>query len=117
MKPTQPRFAIMNTTDAPQRRMICEWIPRVGYCYMMRMHEPHLKDFDGMKPLRPTDVREFGFKVDFAAGEAHFTRIGMSTATYEDGRPREWQDRQWGDRFSLPLVNRKRRERNRREPK
>ena len=100
----RPRFAIMNTMDAPQRRMVCEWVPNVGYCYMMRHHEPHLKDFDGMNPPRPTSLEDFGFRVDVLSIEAVFTRIADSTATYEDGKPRSWQDRCWTDQFSLPLV-------------
>jgi hypothetical protein len=101
---SQPRFAIVNTADAPQRRMVCEWIPDIGYCYMMRQQEPHLKDFDGMRPARPTPIESFGFAVEIAGDEAIFTRTNDSSATYEDGKLRPWQDRYWKSQFSLPLV-------------
>lgn len=99
-----PRFAIINTADAPQRRMVCEWVPRVGYCYMVRMDEPQMRFYDGMKPLHPTSLEDFGFEVTFNGSDAVFTRIGDSTATYEDGKPRPWQDRTWDKQFGLPLV-------------
>lgn len=104
--PNPPRFAIMNTCDAPQRRMVCEWIPKVGYCYMRRSVEPHLKDFDGMMPSRPTAIESFGFVSDVCGTEVVFRRVGPSTATYEDGTPRYWQDVNWDKVFTLPIVGR-----------
>ncbi len=103
-EPQPPRFAIMNTCDAPQRRMVCEWVPRVGYCYMMRNMEPHMKVYDGMKPPKPTAIQDFGFDVDIMNGEAIFQSFRPSSATYEDGKMRDWQDSVWTTRFCLPLV-------------
>ena len=85
--------------------MVCQWIPRVGYCYMSRTLEPHLKEYDGMKPLRPTPIEDFGFKVEVFSETVLFHRVASSTATYEDGKLRDWQDRVHTHQFSLPLVS------------
>lgn len=101
-----PRFAIINTCDAPQRRMVCEYIKGVGYCYMSRETNTHLKFYDGMTASRPTAMEKFGFMVEYDnhVREVKFTRIATSTATYEDGKPRDWQDRNFPYCFTLPMV-------------
>ncbi len=100
----KPRFVIVNTYDAPCRRRVCEWVEGVGYCYCARSLEPHLKEFDGMMPRDPTPIEAFGFTVAIRGSEAMFDRTGESTAVYEDGKPRNWQDHVWDKQFSLPLV-------------
>lgn len=102
-----PRFAIINTCDAPQRRMVCEYLDGVGYCYMARAMEPHLKMYDGMNPERPTSLEDFGFDIEISNNEALFRRTRTWVATYEDGMPRKWQDRVYPFEFSLPLVDKK----------
>jgi hypothetical protein len=108
----RPRFAIINTCDAPCRRHVCQWIDGLGYCYMARELEPHLKRYDGMKPSMPTPIEAFGFSVESSHREARFIRVGPSTATYEDGKPRKWQDAAFDEIFTLPLVKLKRRRRS-----
>lgn len=100
----KPRFAIINTCDAPQRRMVCEWYQTVGYCYMVRHEDRYMREYDGMNPSNPTAIETFGFSVEIHGDEAIFRRTGDSTATYEDGLNRPWQDRVWDQQFSLPLV-------------
>ncbi len=99
-----PRFAIVNTCDAPDRRHVAEWIGGIGYCYMARSEDPHLKLFDGMLPTRPTSIEDFGFDPVLDRGDVLFARVRASVATYEDGAPRQWQDRRSGEQFTLPLV-------------
>jgi hypothetical protein len=104
---TPPRFAIINTTDAPCRLMVCEWVTGYGYCYMARSIEKHghLKDYDGMRPsLETTSMEDFGFAVNVGEKSVVFTRVKPSMATYSDGMPRDWQDRIWNETFELPLV-------------
>lgn len=99
-----PRFAIINTTDQPSRRMLCEFIPGIGYCYMSRHEFPYLKEYDGMGASRPTAIETFGFSAEVGRAEVVFTRTGESTATYEDGEHRSWQEMRTEHGFSLPLV-------------
>lgn len=101
---TPPRFAIVNTTDAPSRTNVAEWVEGIGYCYMDRSVKPNLKDFDGMMPMRPTPIEDFGFAVLVRDGEAYFVRARESVATYEDGKMRHWQDVNSQKGFTLPLV-------------
>jgi len=87
--------------------MVCEYVEDVGYCYMSRATEPHLKCYDGMRPTRPTAIEDFGFEVTTDKAEARFIRKHGSSATYEDGKSRQWQDQVWTFEFSLPLVDKK----------
>ena len=99
------RFVIVNTCDSPSRRNVAELVEGVGYCYMAREQEPYLKQFDGMNPSRPTPITDFGFTVDqIADGQVYFRRVSKSMATYEDGKPRMWQDVRHNESFNLPLV-------------
>lgn len=98
-----PRFAIINTVDAPIRKHVSEWKEGVGYCYMARAEDSHLKKFDGMSPSRPTAIEDFGFSVLVRNGNAVFTRTHDCVATYEDGAPRRWHGSE--DQFTLPLVS------------
>lgn len=100
----KPRFVIVNTCDAPCWYHVAEWIEGIGYCYMARSLPKwkHLKTFDGMHPSRPTDVQDFGLAIQVHNGQAVFVIVGESSATYEDGKPRRWQDD--AITFTLPLV-------------
>lgn len=108
---TPARFVIVNTTDAPTRKHVAEWVDGVGYCYMSRVLLPYLKKFDGMNPTRPTPMERFGFNVWVGQHEAEFIQDNVSTATYEDGKPRVWQDSEH-TQFTLPLVGKVRKPRN-----
>jgi hypothetical protein len=99
-----PKYAIINTTDCPERRLIAQWVEGIGYCYMARHFEPRLRRFDGMKARRPTAIEDFGFDVIEREFQVDFERHRPSSATYEDGTVRDWQDRYSGPRFSLPRV-------------
>lgn len=102
-----PRFAIVNTCDGPYKRMVCEWVDGVGYCYMDRIHDESLKKFDGMTPSRPTGMEVFGFRIVVGEKVAAFVQVSESSATYEDGKPRRWHDHHVD--FILPLVELSRR--------
>jgi hypothetical protein len=106
---SKERFVIINDCDAPIRENIAEFIPNVGYCYMAREEKPELKAYDGMNPRQPTPVEDFGFVVTVEDSAALFSKVGQSIATYPDGGRREWQDRRFGNKFSLPLVKRSKR--------
>lgn len=101
---TFPKYAIIDTCDAPCRRLICEYV-NGRYFYMKREAIPRLLDFDGMRPYRPTGVEKFGFSiVERDGGQVEFTLTGESTATYEDGKHRKWQE-QYREPFTLPCVD------------
>lgn len=100
----QPRFVIINDSDAPSRRNVAQWVDGVGYCYMARDEYPNLKEFDGMQPLNPTPIEDFGFAILPRMDEVAFVRAGESVATYEDGKPRAWQDIRSQNAFTLPAV-------------
>ncbi len=102
MSLTLPRFAIINTFDAPCLKMVCELVGG-KYYYMARAYDPRLKSFDGMLPDRPTSMEDFGFDVLVVRAEAYFSKVRPSTATYEDGKPRVWQD-QYKTEFTHKLV-------------
>lgn len=102
--PQPPKYAIINTTDAPKKDLIVEYINSVGYCYMARKYMPYKMAFDGMSARRPTAIEDFGFTVIEREYQTDFERHGPSIATYEDGKIRDWQDIYSGSRFSLPRV-------------
>lgn len=91
---TKPRYVIINDTDAPEPRMVCQWVPRIGYCYMDRSRNK--ADFDGMRGDRSTPIEAFGFSVaEDADGMVRFYQSDRPvTATYYDGKPRKWQSYQ-----------------------
>lgn len=97
-----PRFAIMNDTDAPSKNHIAEWVEGVGYCYMGERQR--LRRFDGMNPKTPTPIERFGFTVYVGKQDVLFEGGGEITATYEDGKFRPWKDRTAPQTFKLPLV-------------
>jgi hypothetical protein len=88
---SQPRYVILNDYDAPQPGMVCQWVPRIGYCYMDR--RGNKADFDGMRGTEATPVEAFGFR--WAEDRDGMTRFYLSdippTASYRDGEPRRWQ--------------------------
>lgn len=91
---TKPRYVIINDTDAPEPRMVCQWVPGIGYCYMDRRNNK--ADFDGMSGREAMPIEAFGFSV--AEDTDGFARFYLSerpvTATYHDGDPRRWQSHQ-----------------------
>lgn len=102
-QPPHPRFAIVNDSDAPNKTMVAQYIDGLGYCYMDRHGENKYKRrYDGMQARRPTSMEDFGFEVEALEFQVNFQRTGPSRAVYNDGRPREWQDR--NVKFALPFV-------------
>lgn len=96
----KPQFVIINTFDQPCRRMICQLVG-THYYYMNQATDHRLRGFkmlgDGATPLG-----EFGFDCKTDEHMAHFTKARPSTARYEDGGLRRWQDTI--EDFSLPLL-------------
>ncbi len=88
---SKPRYAIINDCDAPQPRMVCQWVPGVGYCYMDRRENK--ADFDGMRGTEATKIEEFGFRwAEDPDGVTRFYLSGIPpTASYRDGESRKWQ--------------------------
>lgn len=88
------RYVIINGTDAPEPRMVCQWVPDIGYCYMDRRNNK--ADFDGMLGHEATSIEAFGFSVaEDADGISRFYQSDRPvTATYRDGEPRRWQSHQ-----------------------
>lgn len=87
----KPKYAIVNEIDAPIARHIAQLTP-IGYCYMSRNKDGYLKKFDGMKPVRPTPIEDFGFAVMERGKTVTFVRCADCVATYSDGLPRRWHD-------------------------
>ena len=89
-----PRYVIINDFDAPDERMVCQWVDGVGYCYLNRSgSKPR---HDGMRACRTTTpIEAFGFvHSDNPDGTVSFYRTTRApTATYPDGEPRRWQGR------------------------
>ena len=87
----RPKYAIINDVDAPEPRMVVQWVERVGYCSLDR--RTNKADFDGMKGAEATDIRAFGFSwAENRDGTVSFYRNDLPvTATYRDGEPRFWQ--------------------------
>lgn len=107
MSTVKPRFAIVDECDSPCRRNVAEWKEDIGYCYMARAEDEHLKRYDGMNPSRPTPIEDFGFAVLVRDDAATFLQAAPSTATYEDGTQRRWQGE--SNSFTLPLAKLERR--------
>ena len=58
-----------------------------------------------MTPRDPTPIEDFGFDVSVGEKQATFIPVRESTAVYEDGKPRRWQERfSSQESFDLPLV-------------
>lgn len=87
----RPKYVIINDTDAPEPRMVCQWVPGIGYCYLDR--RDHKSDYDGMRGTEATPVEQFGFAwTDNPDGSVSFYLSDKpATATYQDGEPRHWQ--------------------------
>ena len=93
----KPKYVIINDCDAPEWRMVCQWVPEVGYCYMDRSKS----FFDGMEGGDAMPVDAFGVLwMEGADGMTRFYPFGLNaTAAYPDGAPRRWQGArkfEWG---------------------
>lgn len=90
-KTTPARYVIINEIDAPEPRMVCQWVPGIGYCYLDRRGTK--PDHDGMIGAEATPVEAFGFAwAENPDGTVSFYRSERPvTATYRDGVPRRWQ--------------------------
>lgn len=103
MTDTFPKYAIVNHCDRPCLRLVAQWVPDVGYCYMAQSYFPELKQYNGMRHPKPTDVRDFGFEIIEGSNGAMFRKTGQTTARYDNGDWREWQDYE-NSCFVLPYV-------------
>lgn len=101
MTKPKPQYAIVSDCDRPEPRLICELI-NGKYYYMGRAFEKGLRSYalDAQRDVTP--VEDFGFMIVRRAYQTDFTLVGPSTATYHDGRPREWQSHE--REFSMPNV-------------
>ncbi len=100
------RYVIINEIDAPEPRMVCQWVPRIGYCYLDRRDGKHRHD--GMRGDEATPIEAFGFVwTDNPDGSVSFYMSDKPvTATYRDGEPRRWQSRvQSFERRRLRVVS------------
>lgn len=96
-----PKFVIINDADEPGPRMVCQWVPGVGYCYLDRSRNKN--SFDGMKGPHKTPIEAFGFSYEEGNGHVTFYQSGEpSTARYRDGHPRAWQSE--FVKFDFPLL-------------
>lgn len=88
---SKAKYVIIDDIDAPEPRMVCQWVPHIGYCYMDRRNNK--ADFDGMSGGEATPIEAFGFSVtEDRDGMVRFYRSDKpGTATYSDGEPRRWQ--------------------------
>lgn len=102
METLPPRFVIVDEADAPEPRMVCEWVPRVGYCYLDRRRGK--ADLDGMTGREATPIEAFGFEwAETDGGTVTFHRTTRPvTATYRDGGRRRWQSEI--EQFEYPTL-------------
>ncbi|MDR2674942.1 MAG: hypothetical protein LBC18_08775 [Opitutaceae bacterium] len=88
MKTTR-RFYIVNEFDRPDKQFICERAGDLLYYFSeyLRLRFPK-----GFTLERATPVEEFGFDITAVGkGLFKFEKVRSSTATYRDGKPRQWQ--------------------------
>lgn len=90
------QYVIINDIDAPEPRMVCQWVPGIGYCYLDR--RDNKPDHDGMRSTEATPIEAFGFVwAHNADGTVSFYLSDKPvTATYRDGKARRWQSRSTG---------------------
>lgn len=88
------RYVIINDFDAPQPDMVCQWVPGVGYCYLDR--RGNKPSFDGMRGAEAVPVETFGWAwaedEDGGSWVRFYRTEEGSTASYQDGSPRRWQN-------------------------
>ena len=89
----RPMYVIINDIDAPEPRMVCQWVPNIGYCYLDRSRGK--PSHDGMHGSEATPVEAFGFAhIENHDGTVSFFRTTRPvTSAYRDGQPRRWQHR------------------------
>ena len=102
----KPKYAIVNETDQPCAKHICQLV-NGKYYYMARKAYPELKRFDGMRPDRPTSMQEFGFAVLERGNTVTFVRVASSVAKYHDGETRKWQDNRTQIAWSKVIVRKR----------
>jgi hypothetical protein len=88
------QYVIINDTDRPEPKMVCQFVQGVGYCYLDRNHRK--SDFDGMGGADATSLREFGFVwTENSDGTVSFHLADHPplpvSAKYRDGSQRRWQ--------------------------
>jgi len=84
---TRPTYVIISEFDAPDPRMVCQWVPGVGYCYLDR--RGNKPGYDGMTGAKATPIETFGIiPCDNPDGTVSFYGSAETppTATYEDGK-------------------------------
>ena len=90
---TPPPYVILNDIDAPEPRMVCQWVPGIGYCYLDRTRGKPRHDGMSGTEATPLDVFGWTWAEDEDGGSwVRFYRTDRpSTAIYPDGVPRRWQ--------------------------
>ena len=90
---SRPRYVIIDDIDAPEPRMVCQWVPGIGYCYLDRKRNKPAHD--GMSGIRATPIEDFGWtwaEDEDGGSWVRFYRTERPvTATYPDGVLRRWQ--------------------------
>lgn len=98
---TRGTYVIMNDFDCPQSSMVAvltRYDDRKGI-----WHALYLSTTTNMsKPYgpRPTPLAKFGKRVEWSGDTYRVVGDGKSTATYEDGEPRNWQEYHAGQPMS-----------------
>jgi hypothetical protein len=93
-------FYIVNDFDKPDERHVAQ-VVEVGKAQYL--HED-LRGFGSLQvdPKWSSTMEAFGFDVDILNGIAHFSLVRDSIATYNDGKPRQWQGRK--KTFTLKMI-------------
>jgi hypothetical protein len=89
---------ILNDVDAPEARLVAvleRYDDQSGVWYAR-----YLSTYPNMKTCwtsgslgGPTPLSEFGVRLDVDGDKFRVVQTGSSSATYRDGKPRNWQDR------------------------
>lgn len=85
-------LVIVNTCDQPAPRCVAAVVGYEDGRYLCRYVSERLKDWPVMNPRRPTPVSDFGVAIVLEGDSIRTEMVGESTATYEDGKRRFWQD-------------------------
>lgn len=101
------KFYIVNEFDRPSARHITIKGKDGKFYYI----HPDLRHWNEMVPTNPTPLEDFGIAMDMLMGNDHIhgKQGSPSVATYEDGRPRQWQDSeefyfQFNPKESYPIT-------------
>lgn len=90
-RPTRtPTLYIVNDFDRPEAKHLAAR-RKDGKFYYVHPFLRDKKEFHGMTPKRPVPLDDFGFAYKLEDGVITGHAVKASTATYEDGKLRQWQ--------------------------